>query len=509
MTSIDRLSRSAALAVIVGGLLAAGCTDRVTVLVQKPFYEPPAPAAQGFLGYSDTTAKETVCGQCHVGPQAAWVKTKHASAWADLEASGHANDTCRSCHTVNELGNASTDSAGWETTKEARYQDVQCESCHGPGQKHVLAPDASQPIASIAIDTSAATRTDGCAECHNGTHHPFVEQWALSKHAGFIAPFANSREECATCHNAQGALAAFGVTGDYVEKNGDAQPIVCAVCHAPHGSDYTAQLRFPIQTTSIQKHLCARCHDYGTVPNPTTHGLTPMAPESQLLVGTAGWFPPNLDISQADSIAGTHGSSANPTLCATCHVAAFSTEFKDTGGSFSAVGHTFNALPCLDNGVPSGNLDCAISTTARDWTGCTASGCHGDANAARSALLTRLSTVSDRSDTLKAMLTRIDPNLDGAGGPIDPNDGTLTVAEGAFFNYNLANWTAEVNGATFTNADVALLGSTVHNPFLITALLDGSIQAVAATYPAADVSPTYLQQVATELSDIKLKGKVH
>jgi hypothetical protein len=73
--------------------------------------------------------------------------------------------------------------------------------------------------------------------------------------------------------------------------------------------------------------------------------------------------------------------------------------------------------------------------------------CHGDANAARSALLTRLSRVSDRADTLMAMLTRIDPNLDGAGGPIDPNDNTLSVAEGAFFNYKLANWTARFRRA--------------------------------------------------------------
>jgi predicted CXXCH cytochrome family protein len=505
------LYRSLAAVVIVGGILATGCTDRVTVFKQKPFYEQPPSGAGDFLGYSDSTSKTTVCGDCHVGIQATWVKTKHASAFADLEASGHANDTCRACHSVNQLGNATTDSAGWETTKDPRYQDVQCESCHGPGLNHVENPDATQPIASIAIDTDSATRTNGCAECHNGTHHPFVEQWALSKHAGFISTHVFGREECIGCHTAQGALSQWGVNAPYVEKDGDPQPIVCAVCHDPHGSDYTAQLRFPIETNSIQKHLCARCHNYETSPNGASpYGLSPMAPESELLIGTAGYFPPNLDISQADSIAGTHGSTANPTLCATCHVAAFSTEFKDTGGSFSAVGHTFNAIPCLDNGVPSGNLDCAISTTARDWTGCTASGCHGDANAARSALISRLSTVSDRSDTLKAMLDRVDPNGTAAGGAIDPNDGTLTVAEGALFNYNLANWTGQVNDLTnLANPDVALLGSTVHNPFLITALLDGSIQAMAATYPAADVSPTYLQQVKTELSDIKLKGKVH
>jgi len=508
MRPVRWISRILPALVLVGGVLATGCTDRVTVFKEKPFFEQPPAAANGFLGYSDAQNKQTVCGECHVGIQARWEKTVHAQAFADLEASGHANDTCRQCHSVNQFGNATVDSGGWVATKDERYRDVQCEACHGPGQNHVENPDATQPIPSLAVGPDL---TDGCGECHNGTHHPFVEQWELSKHSEVIG-FAAAREECAACHSGQGALKAWGVTGPYKEKD-SATPLAttCGICHSPHGTDNTAQLRFPIQTTSIETHLCARCHNYGATANASTHGLTPMAPESQLLVGTAGEFMPGMDLSSSDSIAGTHGSSANPALCATCHVAAFAVNDPATGDfTFQAVGHTFNAIPCLDaNGIPSGDLDCAITTTARDWTGCTASGCHGDAGAARSVLLSRLSTVRARSDTLIAMLTRVDSNLDGAGGAIDPNDGTLTTAERAFFNYNLANWTAEVNDATYTNADVALLGSTVHNPFLITALLDGSIQSVSSEYAAASVSPAYLQEVSAEVADIKAQGKVH
>ena len=196
---------------------------------------------------------------------------------------------------------------------------------------------------------------------------------------------------------------------------------------------------------------------------------------------------------------------------------AFSTTLKDTEAPFSAVGHTFNALPCMDNGVPSGNLDCAITTTARSFDACTTSGCHGDAAATRSVLISRLVLVKARSDTLKAMLDRIDPNGTAAGGAIDPNDGVLTPAEGALFNYNLANWLEEVNKNNnpgyypngFTSQYVSLLGSTVHNPFLLTALLDGSINQLASTYAAASTNPTYLQQIKTEITDIKAKGQVH
>jgi hypothetical protein len=36
-------------------------------------------------------------------------------------------------------------------------------------------------LASIKSDTGAAV-TNGCAECHSGTHHPFVEEWRMSRH---------------------------------------------------------------------------------------------------------------------------------------------------------------------------------------------------------------------------------------------------------------------------------------------------------------------------------------
>lgn len=492
------------------GVSVVSCVDHKIVYKEKTLFQQPQPAALNFLGYSDTTAKLTVCGNCHVGFQASWIKTKHASAWADLEASGHATDACRECHSVDQLGNPVTGAAGWTATQETRYHDVQCESCHGPGLNHVENPDATQPLASIAIDTDSTTRTNGCAECHNGSHHPFVEQWALAGHST-VNSHAASNAACVSCHTAQGALAAWGVTGNYVEKDSAAQPIVCAVCHDPHGSPYAHQLRFPINTTSIQEHLCARCHDRSSNPTPAdAHGLTPMAPEAQLLEGAAGYFPPNIDISSGQIVA-THGSTGNPTLCASCHVVSFNTTFKDTGQPFSAVGHTFNAIPCLSNGIPSGELTCALDTTVRNWSGCTASGCHGSAQAALSALTTRLLTVRARSDTLLAMLTRVDPNLDGAGGAIDPNNDTLTVADGAFFNYNLANWEGHVGGFVGTHPDISLVGSTVHNPFLITALLDASIAAVKATYPAASasVSPAYIQKIKSELSDIRSRGPVH
>jgi hypothetical protein len=58
---------------------------------------------------------------------------------------------------VSSLGNQVTQpSVGWVGTQNARYQDVQCESCHGPGLVHVTNPDApgTKPLAPIAVGTT-------------------------------------------------------------------------------------------------------------------------------------------------------------------------------------------------------------------------------------------------------------------------------------------------------------------------------------------------------------------
>ena len=89
--------------------------------------------------------------------------------------------------------------------------------------------------------------------------------------------------------------------------------------------------------------------------------------------------------------------------------------------------------------------------------------------------------IQQRADELQSQLVQVDPNLEDAGGEIDPNNPTFTVAEGAFFNHSLAIFGSQAFG---TNT---VVGSSVHNPFLIEALLVASIQAVLDEY---GVSPT-------------------
>lgn len=489
MRSFGPTGRQATIAAL--GLVAAwslgACTDEKIIYRDRPLFEDPPEAAASFIGYSDTIEGLTVCGNCHVGVQADWEGSAHASAWAGLQSSGHASASCEKCHTVNSLGNlVEGETGGYITAPETRYHDVQCESCHGPGLTHVENPDASQPIPSIAAGVDLQ---NGCGECHQDTHHPFVEEWEQSKHSE-ITEHAQGNAACAGCHTGQGALEAWGVDPTYIEAGAIDKPITCAVCHDPHGSDNQAQLRFTINTPDVSQHLCARCHNRRTSPDPTSsHGLEPHAPETALLEGEIGWTPPGSIVDQR-RIIGTHGSEANEGLCATCHVASFNVTDAETGDFvLSATGHVFNAIPCLDaQGRPT-TEDCALDEGARSFQGCTTSGCHGP-GVASTLLAAAADQIRDYVEELHSLLVQVDGNLTGPGGAIDPSNPEFTVAEGAYFNMAVA----EFGGEDRVDPLMTYAGAAAHNPFLVRALLLSSIEAVEDEY-GVTASPSLVRTV--------------
>ncbi len=489
-----------AVAVIVS---LTGCVDERVVFRDRPIFLEPDPTALDFVGYANPEApgKLTVCGQCHVGQQTQWERTGHAFAWEGLQAAPNVRDFCEACHTVNTLGNPPGEpgeaAGGWVAVNDVRYHDVQCESCHGPGLPHVRNPSIREVQPRAPITVGGPDMTFGCAQCHSGFHHPFVEEWAESPHAN-VTPFAAVRRDdaggCWSCHSGEGALEAFGVRADYLEREallerreGFAQ-ITCAVCHDPHSNEFEGQLRFPSATGNIETHICAQCHNRGTVPGVGPRGLSVHAPEAPLLDGvlhTVGWAPPGME-HDVDLIRGSHAGEANPRLCSTCHMVAHEVTDPEAGLVFRGVGHSFRAAQCVDeDGVPTGELDCPISTAARDWRGCT-NGCHGTEAAAASVTNSALTLNLSLVRQLYSMLRQIDPNLAGPGGPIDPTNPVFTVAEGAYFNLQLAHHGTPLHQDNFnvSRADSlrALMPSTVHNPFLIRSLLVWSIDAVQAEY---------------------------
>lgn len=442
-------------ALLVAGV-SSSCTDEVFRTL--PAFEDPPSAAAGYLGYTDQASTQPVCGNCHIGKVGEWEGTAHARAWEDLQASGHASESCEGCHTVNERGNHVEDpSVGWMSTGDPRYQDVQCESCHGPGLDHVTNPDATQPLASIAVGVDL---TAGCGECHQGTHNPFVEEWSRSRH-GNMNPYPQGREACQSCHEARGALAALGVNDEYVEKDdgGDPLPITCAVCHDPHDATNPRQLRFPIDVPDVERNLCMKCHHKRAVPDAGSSSRGPHSPQGPLLLGEdVGWIPPNFAYDET-RIVGTHGTTRNPRLCATCHVNRM--EITDATGNFvfNASGHLFKPIPCLDEeGIPTAEDGCTLQE--RSFDSCTEAGCHGTEAAARSAYIVATTRIADLVAELDGLLARVPES------EFSSEDAVFTIAEGAEFNAGLG----------------AITSSAIHNPFLTEALLEASIRVVEDTY---------------------------
>lgn len=470
---------------ILGAALATlalgACVDEEIVYRDKPLFEDPPQNAVGFLGYSNAEQKKTTCGNCHAGQQVAWKESAHADALASLEASGHAADACKDCHTVSALGNAADGATlvGYSSTKDARYADVQCESCHGAGLEHVNDPSKTQPKASIVAGEAL---TNGCGECHTDAHHPFVGEWEQSRHAHVDDHVAERIEAnwatesgpngCGTCHEGKIALKnIFGVTSEYAEQGTNGEHLVgitCSVCHDPHGNGNPAQLRKLANSREPATNLCFQCHNRGARPSGGTSRNYPHAAQGPTIFGEIGWLPPGFT---TDRITGTHSSEANQGLCATCHLANFDVTDAATGAfTMSTTGHLFKALPCLDptTGVPSGDESCQMSQ--RSFKGCVGSGCHGSEASARGATAAVESRLTNLSMELQRLVALAKAKVPGDW----KNDTVVTPLEGADFNSNIFGLEGSGLHGDYSRG--------VHNPFLIEALLNASITYIKSYY---------------------------
>lgn len=486
--------RSARLAVVLAltvGVLGS-CTDEQIVYRDRAPFNEPADLASGFLGYYDAAAKQTTCGNCHADFQADWVGTKHASATSRLEAASGVTASCYECHTTSGRGNAAVaDTVAYAATGHPTYRDVQCESCHGAGLEHVEGVGqgniTKRPLAHLAVNTVGS-----CKDCHSGSHQPFAEEWEASGHARVSASRA-ANPSCQRCHDGRKALASWGVTSNYAERDSTTsyQPTTCAVCHNPHGSSNPAQLRFSLTSIDPTENLCMRCHLNRAEPT-TSSSTSPHGPQGGVLIGEAGWRPPGF-IFDSSRVFGSHATDRNPKLCAGCHVGRYQVNDQVSGAFLvQATGHLMRPIPCVDaNGAPTGNKACGYNTTERLFTTCAASGCH----ASTAVAATLFNTVRSR---MKFLADQLWVDTDGSGSlqasPTDAgllaqirqstpsawnrDDNVITPAEGAEFNARLCG---EFNQSNSDNS------KGVHNPFLCEALLISTINYVRSFYGLPDM----------------------
>jgi hypothetical protein len=515
------LQRVSLFLVLVPVFLGACTTEKL--VFRQPF-NPPPDAPSGFLGYFDVSTKLTTCGNCHVGQQRDWRQTAHAAAWEDLQNSSFLTPTCAGagCHTVNWRGNQDSAKVGYEAVQDTVYYGVQCESCHGAGYAHVQDPSvkANRPIPSINVTDDPALEDRSCSGCHRGgagpdRHQNYLKEWKSSRHGQLRAAQAGN-ESCQPCHEAKGALRAWGITTTYKELGTNTlMPQNCVVCHDPHGTASDAagnplpgQLRFSIATPVLEENLCTRCHGRVDRVDPTPNNARgPHGSQGPVLLGQAGYFPPGSAYDTLQ-ILSSHGSTANPRLCAGCHVNKVS-GVDASGNTITFSGHSFHPLPCLQQKSPeivdtTYRNDCAFDGPSRSWGACTASGCHGDEATAVSRLSTVRAEMTGYIRTIWINSTKcvpVPPSTECVESvdPFPADSGYLArIAADSAIELSFAAGTAvtPAKGALF---NVQMLADDlashpdgshgVHNPFLYRALLQASIADLLAHYPSILSAP--------------------
>ncbi len=169
------------------------------------------------------------------------------------------NLSCADCHTNITRVFAMSPHARFFKEKPSATEISGCESCHGPGSKHVEAGGGrGKFIVNPGRDPSS------CFQCHLDVHaefnlphhHPLPEArlncvachdphgMDIFKPATGLA-MARLNQNCATCHREQSKPVVF---------EHEAMREGCTVCHQPHGSVNRMLL------VERDANLCLKCH---------------------------------------------------------------------------------------------------------------------------------------------------------------------------------------------------------------------------------------------------------
>ncbi len=224
-----------------------------------------------------------------------------------------ASEECAACHEDLVKGFAAS-AHGRAFRYDPQSEGASCESCHGPGRRHVEAGGEAGTIANPA-KLRGGEAADACLACHEnrllqahwtGSQHEAAGVTCADCHAVHAAspprrgravvrsttelcvschvsqrkgllqrsthPLREEKMDCASCHNPHGSGAEHLLAADSVndlcftchqEKRGpflwEHAPVRedCLTCHAPHGSNHDRMLvARPVQ-------LCQSCHLQG------------------------------------------------------------------------------------------------------------------------------------------------------------------------------------------------------------------------------------------------------
>jgi DmsE family decaheme c-type cytochrome len=173
------------------------------------------------------------------------------------------SETCAACHDVQAKHFADTKHAKLGEVPTWKNKVQGCESCHGPGRKHVEDPTIKGSILSFKVmDAKAVSET--CLSCHAGkeTHNNFRrgEHW-------------RNNVGCTDCHAVHGpghknfkpdSNALIGRAS--VQRPNDAQnamlhqsePSLCISCHSEVKAQFSKPFRHKVLEGAMK---CSDCHN--------------------------------------------------------------------------------------------------------------------------------------------------------------------------------------------------------------------------------------------------------
>jgi DmsE family decaheme c-type cytochrome len=197
------------------------------------------------------------------------------------------SDTCLACHDDMRQGLAVT-VHGMATHPRSSAAARGCESCHGPGSRHIEDPANSTAIRRFD-EIPPRQANEACLSCHTRSTHALWEGSAHdarnlscgSCHSVHAAKSEKSQlaaaselELCGTCHRVQAQKMRRVSHMPVIEGK-----MACSSCHNPHGSTIVRVLRVGnwINETCVSCHAekrgpflfehaagresCASCHD--------------------------------------------------------------------------------------------------------------------------------------------------------------------------------------------------------------------------------------------------------